>query len=239
RFASAAVGFGRGRGLTRMRRIAGANDLHRAASLLDPLPRRRAEAVGADGELLGQLAAREHLDGKAPLGEARGAERLGGHLVARREAGLEVGEIHRLGPGPEGLKRHRHLPVRASQLPGPHVDRILPALVSGLALVARPRARALLTPPRGLAQARALASANPLASVPRTRLGPHGVQADVLGRQAGAHRPPSSLTSTRCPTTRSIPRSSGPSAWLEARPIRPRRSERRVSRCFGLVPLAE
>ena len=47
------------------------------------------------------------------------------------------------------------------------------------------------------------------------------------------------MTSTRWPTTRSMPRSSGLSAWLEARPIRPSLSERSVSRCLGLVPLAE
>ena len=58
----------------------------------------------------------------------------GRHLGAGVEALLEVGEVDRLRLGPEVLERHRLLHVRAAQLSHPHVDRVLPALIAGLAL---------------------------------------------------------------------------------------------------------
>src|SRR5204863_9810291 len=103
-----------------------------------------AVGVDADGELLRQLAATEQLDRIAALGEAGLAKRLGGYLGAGVEAVVEVGDIDRLGAGPKRLERHRHPLVRAAELAGPHVDRVLPALVGRLALRSRARAGPLV-----------------------------------------------------------------------------------------------
>src|SRR5690606_3651819 len=103
----------------------------------------------------------------------------------------------------EVLERHRLLHVRAAQLPHPHVDRVLAALVAGLALRPRAAAGALLAAARGLAKAGALAAADPLAGPFRAPLRLQVVEADLLGAPGpgpGRHQP---LTSTRCETTRS------------------------------------
>src|SRR5204863_180385 len=81
----------------------------------------------------------------------------------------------------ERLERHRLLHVRAAQLSHPHVERDLAALVAGLALVAGPRAGALLPAPGGLAEARALAAADALAGPMGPLRRPQRVQA-VNGR---------------------------------------------------------
>src|SRR4051812_15322041 len=73
----------------------------------------------------------------------------------------------------------------------------------------------------------------------RPGLGPYRVKPDFLGSEARHQEPFPSSTSTRWLTTWSIPRSSGLSARSTLRPMRPRRSERSVSRCAGLLPLAE
>src|SRR3954451_20443110 len=134
--------------------------------------------------------------------------------------------------------------MRAAQLAGPHVDGVLPTLVARLSLVARPSAGALLAPSRRLAESGTGAAPHPFARMPRTGLGAHRVKPDLLRRKASHHEPPFALasppsTSTRWLTTFSMPRSSGPSGRSTVRPIRPRRSERSVSRCAGLVPFAE
>ena len=128
----------------------------------------------------------------------------GRHLVARLEASLQVGDVDRLGPRPELLEGHRHLLVRAAQLAHPHVDRVLAALVGGLALVAGAGAGALVAAARGLAVAGALAAADALARA--ARAGRPAVQADVAARRSSPQPP---LTSTRCSTTRIMPRSCG------------------------------
>ena len=92
-------------------------------------------------ELLRDLAAGEDLDRIRALREALLLERRGVHLGAGVEALLEVAEVDRLRGGAEVLERHRLLYVRAAELSHPHVDRVLPALVAGLALGARARAR--------------------------------------------------------------------------------------------------
>ena len=119
------------------------------------------------------------------------------------EALLEVGEVDRLRVGPEALERHRHLLVRAAQLAHPHVDRVLAALVAGLALRARARAVALVAAAGGLALARALAAADPLA---RAGASP------ASGARCGGRRPrgrggPSALLRLRrgARPTRSMP----------------------------------
>src|SRR4051794_30162080 len=84
-------------------------DLYGTAGLLDLLPRRAAEGVSADGQLLGDVTSCEHLHRMAPLREAGLPQRLGRHLGARVEAGLEVPHVHRLRVRAELLERHRHL----------------------------------------------------------------------------------------------------------------------------------
>src|SRR5919109_1607755 len=115
-----------------------------SAGLLDLLPRRGAEAVGANGELLAQLPSPENLHRVPPLREAGGAQRLRGHLVTGAEPGVEIGHVDRLRVGAERLEAHRHLAMRAPQLAGAHVDRVLAALIAGLTPVPRARASALL-----------------------------------------------------------------------------------------------
>src|SRR3954449_9342918 len=114
-------------------------------------------------ELLLDLAAGEHLDRVLALGQPLLLQALERHFGAAVEALLEVGEVDRLSLGAEVLERHRLLFVRAAQLSHPHVDRILAALVAGLALAARAGARTLVAAAGGLAEATALAPADPLA----------------------------------------------------------------------------
>src|SRR3954451_8496827 len=132
-------------------------------------------------EFLFDLAAGEHLDRVLALGQPLLPQALGSDFGTAVEALLEVGEVDRLGLGAEVLERHRLLFVRAAQLSHPHVDRVLAALVAGLALAARAGAGALVAPTRGLAEAAALAAADPLARLFRTRLRLQVVQADLLG----------------------------------------------------------
>src|SRR4029077_12238013 len=120
------------------------------------------------------------LDREAPLGESVLFQRLGGHLVPRLEAGVDVREGHRLGGGPGRLERHRHLLVRAAQLAHPHVDGVLAALVADLALVAGALARALVPATGGLAVAGADTAAEALSRPPRPLGRLQGVEADVL-----------------------------------------------------------
>ena len=65
---------------------------------------------------------------------------VGRHLGAVLEE-IQVGEVDGLGVRPERLERHRLLHVRAAQLAHPHVQRVLAALVAGLALASRARRR--------------------------------------------------------------------------------------------------
>src|SRR3954451_12987023 len=188
-------------------------------------------------EFLFDLAAGEHLDRVLALGQPLLPQALGSDFGTAVEALLEVGEVDRLGLGAEVLERHRLLFVRAAQLSHPHVDRVLAALVAGLALGAGARARALMAAARGLA-ARALAAADPLAGLFRARLRLQVVEADLLGALAlgGGHQ---SLTSTGCETPRSWPCSCGESSRSTDLPIRPSPSARRVAFCFGSVPLVD
>src|SRR5205807_3440848 len=133
-------------------------------------------------------------------------QRLQGDRVAGGEAGLEVGHVDRLGVGPERLKRHRLLHVRAAQLAHPHVDWHLTALEAGPALGAGARAVALLAAAGGLAGARPLAAAHALAGAARAGRRLEVVQADALlgvRLPRGAHE---SRTSTRCATLAIMPR---------------------------------
>src|SRR5450755_2246238 len=123
----------------------GLDQLAGSAGGFDLLTRGRAEAVGVDGERLGDLALGEHLDRDVlALGQALGVHRLQRDRVPRLEALLEIEQVDRLGVRPEGLERHRLLHVRAAQLAHPHVNRHLAALEPGPRLGARARAVALL-----------------------------------------------------------------------------------------------
>src|SRR5829696_4927228 len=132
-------------------RASGVDDLAGSARGLDLLAGRLGEAVGVHGQRLGELAAPEHLDRDALAGgEAGAAQRV---EVDRRplvEARLEVLEVDGLGVR---LERHRHLLVRAAQLPHPHVDRVLAALEAGPVLRAGASAVALVAAARRLAVA--------------------------------------------------------------------------------------
>src|SRR5688572_21663887 len=121
-------------------------DLAGAARGLDLLARGLREAVGVDGQGLGQRAAAGQLDGHGAATEAR----------------LEGAEIDRLRARAELLERHRLLHVRTAQLAHPHVDRRLAALEADAALAARARAVALVAAAGRLAGAGALAAADAL-----------------------------------------------------------------------------
>ena len=215
-----------------------------AAGALDLLLRAGAEGVGPDGELGLDLAGAEDLDRVAALGQAGLAEGLGGHLVARLEALIEVADVDRLGPRAELLEGHRHLVVRAAQLPHPHVDRGLAALVGDLALRAGAGAGSLVAPARGLAETAALAAAQALARGARALGRAQVVETHrLVGLRfvlllVGAHfdSPP---TSTRCSTARIWPWRFGESGKLDSLPIRPSFSERSAARWSGEAPLAE
>src|SRR3954447_1387567 len=121
------------------------------------------EAVGVDGERLGELPAAEHLDRDVPTRrEPHGVERRDVDRRAGVEAGLEVLEVHGLRVRPERLERHRHLLVRAAQLAHPHVDRVLAALEAGGVLRARAGAVALVAAAGRLAVSGAVAAAHAL-----------------------------------------------------------------------------
>ena len=107
------------------------------------------------------------LTGWLRLASPASREGLGGHLVTRLEAVIEVADVDRLGPGAELLEGHRHLVVRAAQLPHPHVDRGLAALVGDLALGSGAGAGSLVPAARRLAEPAALASAQALARCAR------------------------------------------------------------------------
>ena len=148
---------------------------------------------------IGDLALGEDLDRNAlARGQALALQRLERDRVAGGEARLEVEQVDRLGVGPERLERHRLLHVRAAQLAHPHVDRHLAALEAGALLGARARAVALLAAAGGLAGARALAAADPLARPARARGGLEVVQADaLLGLLLARARSSTPRTSTR------------------------------------------
>src|SRR5688500_5493395 len=83
-------------------------DLAVSAGGFDLLAGGLGEAVGVDGQRLGQLAPAQDLDGHvAARGQAGLLERVGGHLGALVEAGLEVAEVDGLGARAELLERHR------------------------------------------------------------------------------------------------------------------------------------
>src|SRR5215211_2220536 len=90
------------------------DDLYATAGLLDLLPRRAAERVGANGQLLRQVAAGQHLHGMAALRQAGVPQGLRRHLGAGVEPRLEVADVDGLGVRPEVLERHRHLVMRAA-----------------------------------------------------------------------------------------------------------------------------
>src|SRR5579884_787581 len=215
-----------------------------AAGGLDLGLRRLGEGVGMHGQRLGQLALGQDLDRDALAGrEPLGLHRLERDRGAGVEASLEIQQVDRLGVRAEGLERHRLLHVRAAQLAHPHVDRVLAALEAGAPLGARARAPALLATARGLARARALAAADPLARAARPGRRLEVVQPDALVRLA--HRRPSpssppgelatesapagSATSTRWRTLWTMPRICGVSSCSTVCPILRRPSERRVS----------
>src|SRR6201999_3711574 len=150
-----------------------------SAGGLDLFLGRLAEGVCTDRQFGRDLAAGEDLYRVGAGREALGLQRLRGHLVARLEALLEVGEVDRLGLRAEVLEGHRLLHVRAAKLSHPHVDRVLPALVAGLFLGARARAGALVATAGGLAHAAALAPTDALATVGRAGLRLQVMQADL------------------------------------------------------------
>src|SRR5271166_260172 len=216
------------------------DDLAAAAGRLDPLACAGAEAVGMDGERLGQLALGQHLHGHAlARGQTVGLHQLEGHLGAGVETALQGGDVDGLGVRAEGLEGHRLLHVRPAQLSHAHVDRHLPALEGCPALRARARARALLPAPSGLAGARAFAAPYALARTPAARGRRETVQPDLLLRalRGGAHF--CSSTSTRWRTACSMPRACAESSTCTVWPMRRRPSERRVSSCFCLAPLLD
>ena len=169
-----------------------------AAGGLDLLAGGGAEGVGPDRQLLAELAVAEDLDRVLAGREAGRLERLRGHLGAVVEAVLEVAEVDRLGVRPERLEGHRHLLVRAAQLPHPHVDRVLPALVADVALRARAGALALVAAAGGLAHAGAVPAPDALAVLAGARLRGQVVEADVLGFDPGHQESfPAGSTATR------------------------------------------
>src|SRR6188474_1628335 len=105
-----------------------------------------AEGVSFDCQLLGELATGEDLHRVRALGEPLLPQGLGRHLSIGVETLLQIGEVDRLRFGPEVLKGHRLLHVRPAQLSHPHVDRVLPTLVVGLALRPRTSASPLVSP---------------------------------------------------------------------------------------------
>src|SRR5688500_16901881 len=169
---------------------AGVDQVAGSSGGLDLLAGRGAEAVGAYRELLADLAAGEDLDRVGALGQALLAQGLRRHLGPRVEALLKVGEVDRLRGRAEVLEGHRLLHVRPAQLAHPHVDRVLAALVARLALGAGPLPVALVPAARGLAQAGALAAADPLARPARAGLRLQVVEADLLGAWLLSHRRP-------------------------------------------------
>src|SRR4029450_5379134 len=87
------------------------------------------ESVRRHREALREIAHTENLDVNGDLAdEPRGLERLRGHLGARIEARLEVGDVHRLTVRPERPDRHRVRGRVPAKLAETHVDRHLAAL---------------------------------------------------------------------------------------------------------------
>src|SRR5215210_6942671 len=209
---------------TRGRPASGVEELAGAARGLDLLAGRLREAVGVDGQRLGELAAPEDLDRD---------------VLARRQPGAaQGGEVDGLGMGAEGLERHRHLLVRAAQLAHPHVDRVLAALEAGAVLGAGARAVALVPAAGGLAVARAVAAAHALAVLARAGGGREVVQADPDLLLGLGHQPFSS-TAIRCWTRCTRPRSCGESGRSTVWPMRRRPSVRSVAFWRSSVPFAD
>src|ERR1700753_1584910 len=189
-----------------------------------------------DRQFRADLAAGEDLHGVGAGRKALGLQRVRSDLVARLETLLEIGKIHGLGLGAEVLEGHRLVHVRTAKLSHPHVNRRLTALVAGLSLGARARARALVATAGGLAVAAALAATDALATVGRARLRLQVVEADLFGTLFVSHH---SLTSTRWETTRICPCSCGESSRSTDLPIRPRPRALSVAFCFGFVPFGD
>src|SRR5436190_4001019 len=157
------------------------------------------------GQLLGDVALAEHLDRNAlPAREVLLAERVRGDLGAVVETRVEITEVDRLGVrAPVCLERHRLLHVRAAQLAHPHVNRVLAALEVDLPLRARAGAGALLAAAGGLAEAGALAAADPLLAVARTGVRLQVVESDLF---LLSHRSSPGGTPLRaCPGSRRCP----------------------------------
>src|ERR1700753_3194649 len=189
-----------------------------------------------DRQFRADLAAGEDLHGVGAGRKALGLQRVRSDLIARLETLLEIGKIHGLGLGAEVLEGHRLLHVRTAKLSHPHVNRRLTALVAGLSLGARARARALVATAGGLAVAAALAATDALATVGRARLRLQVVEADLFGTLFVSHH---SLTSTRWETTRICPCSCGESSRSTDLPMRPRPRALSVAFCFGFVPFGD
>src|SRR5271170_1387241 len=168
----------------------GLQSLAGAARRLDLLLGGGAEGVRSHRQLRRDLAAGEDLDRVRALRQALLLQRLRRHLGAGLEALLKIGEVDRLRLGPEVLKRHRLLHVRPAQLAHPHVDRVLPTLIAGLALGARPSPGALMAPPRGLPEPTPLAPSQPPARPPRAGLGLQAMKTDLFRAGFLSHRLP-------------------------------------------------
>src|SRR5579875_3504666 len=98
-------------------RRGGHDHLAGAAGRLDGRLGSGAEAMRVHGQRLGDLALGQHLDRDAlARGQALAVHGLQRDRGPGLEARLEVGQVDRLGVGPERLEGHRLLHVRAAQL---------------------------------------------------------------------------------------------------------------------------
>src|SRR4051812_2740031 len=134
------------------------------------------------GQLLRDVALAEHLHRHALTGgQALLPKGIRSDLGAVVEARIEVAQVDRLRVRAAVLlERHRLLHVRAAQLAHPHVNRVLTALVADLLLRPGARAGALLAAAGGLAQAGALAAADPLLAVARAGVRLQVVESDFF-----------------------------------------------------------
>src|SRR5262249_30832572 len=105
----------------------------------------------------------------------------------------------------ELLEGHRHLLVGPAQLPHPHVDRVLAALVADLALVAGALPGALVAAAGGLSGARALSPADALARPARALRRLQGVAPQVLSH---SRPPPGARPHAASPAAGASPRGS-------------------------------
>src|SRR3954452_9443660 len=194
-----------------------------SAGGLDLLAGGLREAVRVHSQLLRNLALAEdlHRDSFAG-GKVLLAQRIESQLGAVVEARIEILQVDRLCVRAAVLlERHRLLHVRTAQLAHPHVDRVLAALVADLFLGARARACALLATTGSLAEAGALAAADPLLAVARAGVRLQVVQSDFfcLSHRSSPDARPSRAcrVSPRCPASRRSGRSSQGRASPECR----------------------